>query len=295
MSRSGTYSFILRCAGLALIATIVAAEETCDETKCAGPLKYYKSLGCQPVYEKKGDCCAIRYNCDHLKERSKDKCYANGKAYDIDEHLKEEDANSCDFGCICTRGHDEFATFSCPTIDCYHGHVEPGCYLKYSPTKCCPELACQNPETKATCVVDGKTYLEGEPFEVANDPELTCVCLPGYTGENIAPFCAKRPRCDPYLRHVAYVQRCAPVYLSEQTPRTACNFLYRCPHENDEVIHTHESHEIPEEECHFGNLTLHHYDELNRSSKSTSMCTKCVCEVPPAITCVRLPADECNK
>lgn len=81
-------------------------EETCDETKCAGPLMYYKSLGCKPVYEREGDCCAIRYDCDHLRERSKNKCYVNGKAYEIHEKLEDEDANPCDHGCLCMNGRD---------------------------------------------------------------------------------------------------------------------------------------------------------------------------------------------
>jgi len=57
------------------------------------------------VYEKEGDCCAIKYNCDHLKERSTTKCYVNGNEYEIGENLKDEDANSCDH-CFCSRGYD---------------------------------------------------------------------------------------------------------------------------------------------------------------------------------------------
>lgn len=76
-------------------------EDACDKTKCLGPLEYYKLLDCKPVYEKEGDCCAIRYNCDHLKEKFKNKCYVNGKEYQIGESLKDEDKNPCDIECKC--------------------------------------------------------------------------------------------------------------------------------------------------------------------------------------------------
>lgn len=81
-------------------------KDKCDKTKCPGPLAYYEALGCKPVYEKEDDCCATKYNCNHLKERSKTKCYVNGKEYEIGESLKEEDANPCDIACTCTSGYD---------------------------------------------------------------------------------------------------------------------------------------------------------------------------------------------
>jgi hypothetical protein len=68
-------------------------------------LSYYESLKCTPVYENEGDCCATKYDCDHLKERSKTKCYVNGKEYGLGESLKEEDANPCDIGCVCSEGY----------------------------------------------------------------------------------------------------------------------------------------------------------------------------------------------
>lgn len=81
-------------------------KEECDKTKCPGPLAYYEALDCKPVYEHEGDCCAIKYNCEHLKERSKNKCYVNGKVYELGESLKDEDANPCDIGCTCVSGYD---------------------------------------------------------------------------------------------------------------------------------------------------------------------------------------------
>lgn len=59
------------------------------------------------MYENEGDCCAKKYNCDHLKERSKDKCYVNGKEYQIGEDLEPEDTNPCDINCSCKRGWND--------------------------------------------------------------------------------------------------------------------------------------------------------------------------------------------
>lgn len=44
-------------------------------------------------------------------------------------------------------------------------------------------FSAENQEDRAICVVDGKTYKEGQHFKVASDPELTCVCQAGYKGE----------------------------------------------------------------------------------------------------------------
>lgn len=67
-------------------------------------MAYYKSLDCKPVFDKAGDCCAYRYDCDEVKSLPANKCYANnGQAYNIGDKLKEEDANPCDIGCVCER------------------------------------------------------------------------------------------------------------------------------------------------------------------------------------------------
>lgn len=81
-------------------------KEVCDKTKCPGPLRYYEAIGCTPVYANSGDCCAESYNCSHLDNLSRDKCYANGNEYSLGEKLKPEDANPCDIGCTCRSYRD---------------------------------------------------------------------------------------------------------------------------------------------------------------------------------------------
>lgn len=46
--------------------------------------------------------------------------------------------------------------------------------------------------------------------------------------------------------------------------------------------------------CYFGNMIMHLGDELNQATDYSSVCVKCVCEVPPVPTCQRLPDNECD-
>lgn len=58
-------------------------------------------MGCKPVYRNPDDCCAYKYNCDHIADRKADKCYVAGHEYSVNENLREEDSNPCDKGCYC--------------------------------------------------------------------------------------------------------------------------------------------------------------------------------------------------
>ncbi|XP_020289052.1 uncharacterized protein LOC109857291 isoform X2 [Pseudomyrmex gracilis] len=304
MTLRGSRSLIWMYACVALVAVTVAVDQACDKTKCPGPLAYYKALGCKPVYEKENDCCATRYNCDHLYERSKDKCYVNGKTYEIGEKLKDEDANPCDMGCFCNRGYNDIATFTCAVVDCFNGFgLKEECYIRHSLTECCAyeEICPEKPEDRATCEVDGTIYKDGEYFSVKSDPELNCICQPGYEGKNVEPFCVrpKRPYCSPDFRHASDIfSKCAPVYYPGQSPQTGCGVSSRCQNNNDKVIHA--NHDLKSGEasdknvCHFGNMTMHRGEELNQATDYSSVCVKCVCEVPPVPTCQQLPDTECD-
>ena len=76
----------------------------CDKSKCKGPLRYYEELKCKPIYKNPGDCCAVSYDCSHLLNRSPNKCYANGHAYNLEERIRKEDVlNPCDQSCYCGK------------------------------------------------------------------------------------------------------------------------------------------------------------------------------------------------
>ncbi|XP_011167652.1 uncharacterized protein LOC105201362 [Solenopsis invicta] len=305
MTRRGCRSFIQICACLAFITIVVADKEACNKRKCPGPLAYYENLSCIPVYEKEGDCCATKYNCDHLKGRSPYKCYVNNKEYEIREELRDEDKNRCEARCTCSERSDGFAAFHCSYEFCIPWSTKPGCYRKHSPLWCCPrnEVCPENPEDRAICIVNGKEYKDGEHFPVENEPDLYCVCQPGYEGNNVEPFCAK-PRhtdCNPYFYQVGgIINTCAPKYGADQSPQVDCSFHIKCQEDDDIVIHNEpdisksaEENFNDEDVCHFGNLTMHRGDELGKTV-SYRQCVKCICEVPPVPTCQVLPKEGCS-
>lgn len=310
-TRSDSCSLLEKCVFLLLViaaAYTVTADQECDPSKCPGPLRYYKSLGCKPVYKNEGDCCAIRYDCDHLKTRSKDKCYVNGHEYSIGETLKDEHKNPCDIGCMCRKGYGGIASFVCAIVDCFDRPAEePNCYHKNSPNQCCQgEKVCvDNIEDRPKCMTEDGLFYDGESFKPSSDPELNCVCQPGYNGQNVEPFCKKpnHPYCNPeFTRPYELHKNCAPVFYSSQAPQTGCHLSTRCQNSNDTVIHNHEEIKLKSNEeedetmmCKFGDLRMHLGDELNQNTDYTSICVKCLCEIPPVPTCQQLPDNQCNR
>ena len=82
----------------------------CDKTRCRGPIRYYEDLQCKPIFENENDCCAIRYDCSHLENRSLDKCYANGHGYNVGESLRSEDKwHACAVYCQCIKTENDRA------------------------------------------------------------------------------------------------------------------------------------------------------------------------------------------
>ncbi|XP_051168112.1 uncharacterized protein LOC127285929 [Leptopilina boulardi] len=277
------------------------AEKECDKIKCPGPLSFYKDLRCVPIHKNPEDCCAIKYDCSHLKDRSTSKCYVNDNIYQIGEELKKEDAQPCDTDCICEEGYGGIASFSCAEVDCgYHEPVNDGCYIDQSSDQCCPDrIIC--PDNPATCLVDGKILKEGDYFEIKDQPNTSCYCKPGYTGENVEPFChtPKGSFCGTEMRNSYEIrEKCAPVYYYTQSPQTSCSVSYRCQNKNDTLISHPETRNGLDSDkintCKFGNIVMQIGDELNQATDYSSVCVKCKCEVPPIPTCQRLSDDECD-
>lgn len=221
--------------------------------------------------------------------------------------MRDEDKRPCDIACTCQlspRG----PKFNCAIVDCF-ARPEPGCYLKRNATNCCagPQVCPDNPENRPTCVVGGKTYRDGDYFEPAGEPGKYCYCGEGYTGENVEPFCvttAKNSECGTMLRHPDDVrENCVPTYYYTQSPKTDCSIAWRCQNDKDEVIKHDGASESksatsepadPDMQCKFGNLTMNVGDELNQATWYSSVCVKCVCEVPPVPTCQRLSDEACD-
>ncbi|XP_043277607.1 uncharacterized protein [Venturia canescens] len=289
--------------GICFCLTLVSSET--PDCKCPGPVAHYEELGCTPVFEKPGDCCAQKYDCSKLKSLPTHKCVINDHEYEIGEHLKDEDANPCDIGCFCADGPGG-PRFTCAIVDCFHGPVTPGCYLPHNATDCCagPEVCPAKDEDRATCIVDGKTYRDGEYFEPAGEPHKSCYCAAGYAGENVEPFCVtlKHP-CGIMLHHADVIrENCVPTYYFNQSPQTDCSVAYRCQNEKDAVIpkpageakSATDATADPDMQCTFGNLTMQLGDELTQATDYSSVCVKCLCEVPPLPTCQRLSDEECD-
>ncbi|KAK0181475.1 hypothetical protein PV327_003757 [Microctonus hyperodae] len=218
---------------LSLTLASISANRFCDKTKCPGPTSYYKDLGCEPVYKNPNDCCPYKYNCDKVKSRSPNKCYANGHEYNIGEMLREEDSNPCDVQCRCLRLGGR-AKFMCAVIDCPFFHVaDPNCYLPRKANECCPgqPICLRNPEDRPKCFVDGKIYRDGEEFIPKSEPHKKCICGPGYKGENIAPFCRVplASSCRYEFRHADDIaNNCTPTYYHRQSPQSDCSVGFRC-------------------------------------------------------------------
>ncbi|XP_043506344.1 putative epidermal cell surface receptor isoform X1 [Frieseomelitta varia] len=274
-----------------VIGQELVSKENCDKTKCPGPLRHYKGLGCTPIYANPNDCCAKAYECSHLDNLSPNKCYVNGHEYNIGQMLKPEDSNRCDLNCTCTH-YDDGAGFNCSGVE--YCLQEQSCLERKMRGLCCRDPTCDLTEIeKQVCNVDGEVYQGGETFSPKSNPKLECYCMPGYTGENIEPFCEelKRETCSPLFEQAAQIrQKCAPVYYF-QDPHDSCAFVYRCPVESDIVVQkervTSDSKK-GNKTCQYGNLTLNIGDELNQVQTDIfSANVKCVCEVPPIVTCQR--------
>ncbi|XP_011310405.1 uncharacterized protein [Fopius arisanus] len=290
---------------LLLTAACAAPAEGCDKAKCKGPLKFYEELFCEPVYKNEKDCCPYKYNCENLKNRSTEKCYFKGHEYKIGDQLREEDANPCDIACYCRESLGS-AGFTCAVVDCF-AQARPGCYLSRKSSDCCPgPEICPGPdEDWPTCEVDGKIYNASDYFQPSGEPDKDCYCGPGYKGENVEPFCKSRKSwsCGTELRSAYEIQNnCPPVFYSSQSPQEDCAVAFRCQNDKDEVINSEEHPDVVEAKsagedtdvCKFGNLTMKLGQELNKETDYSSVCVRCICEVPPVPTCQRLPDDVCD-
>ncbi|XP_063982628.1 uncharacterized protein LOC135165343 [Diachasmimorpha longicaudata] len=284
---------------ITLTVALPTLKPGCTVDKCAGPIKYYNDIGCEPVYKDPEDCCPLRYNCDHLNTRSDDKCYAFGHEYNPTEDLRDED-KGCNRHCTCIKPDDNPARFSCALHAVPYIPITPGCFRPQDATACAPgpETCPPNPEDIAKCEVDGKTYLDGQYFQPEGEPRKSCYCGPDYKGENVAPFCKdySLENCGIELWNGDNIRnRCAPVFSMGQDPRLDCHHDWRCQEDGDKVEPRDDV--IPDPpgismDCQIGNFTMKFGDEVNHVSGDS--CIKCRCDLPPLPTCAAMPKAICS-
>lgn len=78
------------------------------------------------------------------------------------------------------------------------------------------------------CVVDGKTYYEGQKFSPSEEPGSSCVCQKGFKSEFVEPFCRKT-QCLTQIRHSRDIDNdCAPVYFNISGSPGNCPFNFLC-------------------------------------------------------------------
>lgn len=281
--------------GFAIVAIFHLVSQATGECSgsCQTPILLYDDLGCKPVFDKPGDCCASRYDCSNLDNRPRDKCHLRGQFYaahtDIDKELTY---GNCHIGCRCLPTTD----YQCAILDCPEWlsggrYPKPGCYLKYELNKCCGTgEVCPPFDKLAKCLVDGKEYKEGQKFS----PPVTlaqkcmeCICQPGFqTGQYVEPFCRKS-NCTVEIKRSHEVRTyCAPAYMRITD---CCPWDWVCPEETDQILKA-VNVKRPDLQCKFGVKLLNIADKFERvkiMSIYEKFETKCECLVPPYVTCIK--------
>ncbi|XP_015603938.2 uncharacterized protein LOC107271896 [Cephus cinctus] len=280
-----------------VFASTEETKQNCSQVQCPGPLIYYNDVGCTPVYKNEGDCCAYKYNCDHLYARSPNKCYIKDRSYEIGEFASQEDIKFCDKACVCVSGKNS-TRFWCFDISYeYDPHFDVSCYLKRNIHECGPGIpTCpKNDSEIPQCIVDRYRYRDGQSFKPIKEPWKWCVCQEGYKGDNIEPFCITTGiRCGiEYYENIDIANKNAPIYRPYGNSAISCTNYWRRQNANDTVISNAIGPTAPDENssgeedliCKFGNLTMNIGDELSQNIYNYPNCARCVCEVPPTPTC----------
>ncbi|XP_014218217.1 uncharacterized protein LOC106646655 isoform X2 [Copidosoma floridanum] len=272
---------LLVCCSMVLVSAL--------KSQCKGPIRYYKELKCKPIYAEEGDCCAVSYDCTHLKRRSADKCYVDGYKFKVGKELPEwVESGPCDENCVCVKGPDGYAMISCTSPSCPN-IIKEGCFFVPKVDKCCAN------EERRMCEFYGITYKYGEMFKPSED--YACQCLESRTGWNVPlmeMICRKLNNCGVEVhRSMEIRENCPPVYFATRPLYDSCAFDYRCQSDFDFVTRWSgvmgRSRKASDMKCKFGNLTLNVGDELSEGVDYSSERVKCVCEVPPVLTCKKRP------
>lgn len=170
----------------------------CEGTRMTCVKKACPILQCALSYQKRapGECCP---SCTGKRWRIhvKATCMV-GESFLMDEQRMEKDRCT---HCKCANETAICKRKTCPVLEC-----DPD-MQKTKPGDCCPQCPPVE-EVKTDCTVGGKTYQDGESWQL--DPCKSCMC---HRGE---PRCAMQ-RCQPRS------EPCLPGYKSVKRPGQCCS------------------------------------------------------------------------
>ncbi|XP_046682501.1 kielin/chordin-like protein [Homalodisca vitripennis] len=260
---------------------------------------YYTDIGCVPeAVDDSG--CPTSYDCNSLTQRSLDKCYYKGRAYEEGHKLDETPDAPCLVECRCEPTGNSSVAFSCVGVECpseFEPPPEPGCYNVHEHGQCCSvkeicdsnskEGEAEGKTPKEMCEYNNKVYQVGEQFYPEESSCLECICGPGFVGLLQEPFCRKI-NCSLELNYAERIMDgCVPVYFGNND---CCPHGWRCPDLSDSVMPSESGSETKEvsaseKSCKFGALTMRVGEKLNPVTDGGGE-WHCSCRVPPHPICV---------
>ncbi|KAL4716273.1 hypothetical protein ACJJTC_014753 [Scirpophaga incertulas] len=265
---------------------------------------FYLELGCKAVPGTGNATCPDYFTCPDLHPDPK-MCYYRGVAYADGSTIPQTLINNpCSQACRCRVSAE--SRFECAAVDCvevFDGDLQQ-CVNTYDLDSCCSTgNVCGEAKGKGlqisiinsshcnfsiaglkTCEVDGKTYREGESFE-PKDTHKSCICTGEWNGTLDADYC-RDINCGIEIHYQEKLsENCAPVFIGS---KRGCPISFSCPSPTSRVVRGNNLRGI-NSQCLFGNVTLTVGDEVTVSES----CTKCICDVPPFVTCTMKNA--CNE
>lgn len=272
-----------------IIPTIVVLCSAVAVLGCDVPLVHYKTMKCTPVGSRP-DGCPERYDCPSLTAHDNDKCYFNGKTYDIDQRVPDTEVlQFCSVLCYC-RSANPFAKFRCAHVDCpefFQRFDYDNCLRQYERQGCCAsgKVCGAARDRLATCELENEIYKEGQRMRFKDNKCRTCICSASFNrnATETDPNCYETVCGFELFGEKHLYGGAIPVYKQD----ACCPWEWRTPKETDSVVKGDGKPATdPNLQCKYGNLTLDVGDTLNIQQNAEDRKMSCSCQVPPLMQCV---------
>lgn len=244
---------------------------------------FYMELGCKALPKvDNSTSCPDAFQCPDLHPNP-EKCFYRGLPYEDRTMLPQSLIDDpCTQACSCNANGPRF---DCAAVDCVESFDSDElneCIYTFELDACCSTGKVCGKDAIAslkTCEVDGQTYKEGQMIEPANTRK-TCICTANWNGSFDDPTTCKDITCGLEIHYQAQIMgKCAPVFFGNMK---SCPINFECPSSSSKIIRGLNLRSVSEQ-CTFGNYTLNVGDGITVDEK----CTKCKCEVPPFISCIK--------